>query len=213
MKDVRRADIQSDAEETRFRRLFERNPTSTIFARLADVRLAAGDTAGAIDVCRKGLRYRPSYITGHLVLGRAYLADGDLTGAEEEFQKALRLEPDNPAATWYLGELAAQSGQAERAEGYRQRLTLLDVFAVPTQAPTEPDHEQQEVQPEEEPVSDQPVTAEQNEAGEAYPFLSMTLAKLYANQGHRGRAEQVVRAIYPETAEDKLGQLSQEIVN
>jgi len=199
----------SSDELSRLSRLYERNPTSTLFARLADVHLALGDVEGAIRVCRKGLRYRPSYVTGHLVLGRAYLTFGDARRAEDEYQKVLRLEPDNPAATRYLASIAEADGDEVRARYLWDRLRVLHPFhpALQRSAPTPEPEETPEAAGEDLACSN-PERQEKDE--EAFPFVSMTLAKLYARQGHRGRAEQVARLVDPAYPEDRLGELVNE---
>ena len=58
-----------------------KNPTSILFARLADGFLRQGKVKQAVEICRRGLRYRPSYVTGHLVMGNCHLAVGRLEEA------------------------------------------------------------------------------------------------------------------------------------
>ena len=50
------------------------------------------------------------------------------------------------------------------------------------------------------------------ETGE-FPFVSLTLARLYASQGHLGLAERVVRLVNPVEADDILGRFSGEAAN
>ena len=208
------ADAPADGEVDRLRRLYDRNPTSTIFARLADAFLVMGDVRGAIDVCRQGLRYRPSYITGHLVLARALAAAGDHRRAEDEFQKVLRLEPGNPASVRYLASLAERAGDDERAAQLWDRLRTLDpanaafqsVETVDPDPADEPEPEQVD-SPTTTAPQEEPVDAEAEAKGD-FPFVSLTLARLYASQGHRGRAEKVVRLVDPAQADDLMGQLA-----
>ncbi|MCZ6635621.1 MAG: hypothetical protein O7G87_19670, partial [bacterium] len=47
-----------------------KNPTSILFARLAEGYLQQGQVKRAFEICRQGLRYRPSYVAGHLVMGK-----------------------------------------------------------------------------------------------------------------------------------------------
>jgi len=48
---------------------------------------------------------------------------------------------------------------------------------------------------------------------EEFPFVSLTLARLYADQGHPGRAERVVRLVNPEEASDILDHLIDKAAN
>jgi hypothetical protein len=182
----------------------------------------------AIRVCRRGLKYRPSYVTGHIVLGRSLLELGDLAAAEDEFYKVLTLEPDHLAAIRFLCTIATRHGDQDRSDRLRRRLRVLDPFV---QGALDRD-----VQPEaecdgvatDESVSDEvvekvlpddpaadllPAEAEpvQKEAdGAEFPFVSLTLARLYARQGHRGEAERVVRLVSPADADDILSRISKD---
>ena len=232
----------SDGEMARLKRLFERNPTSTIFARLADAYLNAGDVDEAVRVCRRGLKYRPSYVTGHIVLGRSLVQQGHEQAAEDEFQKVLTLEPDNLAAMQYLATISAHQGDLERSSRLESRLYQLNPALGLTHAP-DTQQPEPDLQPELEPVtsaaedhdaqaaevvplppavspaSGDPersadparsgMAEEETEAPE-FPFVSLTLARLYARQGHRGQAERVVRLVSPADAEDIMSRISQD---
>ena len=92
-----------------------KNPTSILFARLADEMLRSGNVDRATEICRKGLRYRPFYPTGHLVLGRCHLAAERLGEARQALYDTLALDPDNPAAYWLLGRIERRMGLEEQA--------------------------------------------------------------------------------------------------
>lgn len=203
MEQVCRVETPSDAEVARLRRLFERNPTSTIFARLADAYLDLGDAEAAVSVCRRGLKYRPSYITGHLVLGRAFVEIDDARGAEDEFQKVLRLETDLPAAIQHLATIADRSGDSERARLLWDRLRVLNPFHPVFREMKAGSDETRRSEPETETSRPERVDSEV-ESGE-FPFVSLTLARLYESQGHPGLAERVVRLVKPVEADDISG--------
>jgi tetratricopeptide (TPR) repeat protein len=216
----------SEGEMIRLKRLFERNPTSTIFARLADAYLTHGEVEEAIRVCRRGLKYRPSYVTGHIVLGRSLLESGDLAAAEDEFYKVLTLEPDHLAAIRFLGTIATHNGNQDRSDRLLHRLQVLNPLVQDTldrDTQLEADSEgvaaaasvsdvvMEKVLPEH-PAADvvtaalEPVQKEAD--GDEFPFVSLTLARLYAGQGHRGHAERVVRLVSPADADDILSRIS-----
>lgn len=219
----------TDGEIGRLRRLFERNPTSTLFARLADACLCRGDVDEAIEVCRRGLRYRPSYVTGHLVLGRAFVAARDDRSAEDEFRKVLRLDPDNPAALGHLAQLAAREGQPDRARDFVARLRLQNPFdpRVIEGELTAGSHVGQADRRVDAPLTGVEAPADEEADGaaatdeadaraptdEAFPFVSLTLARLYASQGHRREAERVVRLVDPSKADELLGRMTADAAN
>jgi tetratricopeptide (TPR) repeat protein len=203
----------SDAELVRLNRLFERNPTSTIFARLADTYLSLGQADKAVIVCRRGLKYRPSYVTGHIVLGRALIDTDALSSAEEEFQKVLTLEHDHLAALQYLAVIADRTGDSEQVQVIQDRLSVLNPFQfgkrlsepgiAAGQEESVPSHPVVEVNE----GSDQ---TDVEDSGAEFPFVSLTLARLYARQGHKGQAERVVRLVSPGDADDILDRISHE---
>lgn len=91
------------------------NPASILFARLADGLLQQGDVAQALAVCRTGLRYRPSYVAGQVVMGKCYLAAGLCEEARLAFEKALQLDANHLVARWHLGHIALQQGRGDLA--------------------------------------------------------------------------------------------------
>ncbi len=107
-------------------RICVKNPTSVLFARLADEVLNAGDAKRAAEICRRGLRYRPSYATGHLVMGRCHLAAGRSEEARQEFHKVLQLDSDNLSALWFIGRIESQMGWPESALQRFERILILD---------------------------------------------------------------------------------------
>lgn len=105
-----------------------KNPTSILFARLADGLLQKGEVKRAIDVCRLGLRYRPSYVAGHVVMGKCHLSSGRLEEARQEFQKVLQLDADHPVALWQLGLIDLEMGWEDLALQHFKRAYTLDPF-------------------------------------------------------------------------------------
>jgi len=107
-----------------------KNPTSILFARVADGYLAQGDVSRALEVCQRGLRYRPSYATGHIVMGRCHLATGRLEEAKQEFHKALQLDADNVAALWHIGQIEFEMGCRREALSTFKKALVLDPFGT-----------------------------------------------------------------------------------
>ena len=103
------------ASLAKLERICSRNPASILFARLADELLRLGNVDRAAEVCRKGVRYRPLYPTGHLVMGRCCMASGRLEDARRELHQTLALDPDNPSAIWLLGKIERRMGFEEQA--------------------------------------------------------------------------------------------------
>ena len=106
------------ASLAKLERICSRNPASILFARLADELLRRGNVDRAAEVCSEGLRYRPFYPTGHLVMGRCHMAAGRLEEARRELHDTLELDHDNPSANWLLGRIERKLGFEERALHY-----------------------------------------------------------------------------------------------
>jgi tetratricopeptide (TPR) repeat protein len=103
-----------------------KNPTSILFARLAEGFLQQGNVKRAAEICRQGLRYRPSYVAGHVVMGKCHLAFGHFEEARQEFQKVLQLDADHPAALWHLGQIDLQLGWEDLALRHFELALVLD---------------------------------------------------------------------------------------
>ena len=113
----------------KLQKICDQNPTSILFARLADGLLQRGEVARAIEVCRRGLRYRPSYAAGHVVMGKCYHAAGHYEEARLEFQTVLQLDPGHLAARWYMGKIALQLGRDDLALEYFEQAHVRDPFS------------------------------------------------------------------------------------
>ena len=116
-------------EIKKLQKICDQNPTSILFARLADGLLQRGEVTRAIEVCRRGLRYRPSYTTGHVVMGKCYQAAGHYEEARLVFQRVLQLDAGHLAAHWYMGKIALQLGRDDLALKYFEQARARDPFS------------------------------------------------------------------------------------
>ena len=71
------------------------NPKSPLFARLGAGYLKEGQAQRAVELCVAGLVDYPDYMTGHLVLARAFEVLGRNVEALVEYRRVLRVFPDN----------------------------------------------------------------------------------------------------------------------
>ena len=116
-------------EIEKLQKICDQNPTSILFARLADGLLQRGEVAHAIEVCHRGLRHRPSYATGHVVMGKCYQAAGHYEEARQAFEKVLQLDASHLAARWYIGKIALQLGRGDLALKYFEQALERDPFS------------------------------------------------------------------------------------
>jgi len=105
--------------------LLQQNPNSLTFGRVADALLKLGRVDEAIQLCEDGLRRHPSYVTGHMVLGKCYLKKKLFDQAEKEFKRVLLFDPRYLAAHKYYGDLMREIGWDNTCEmSYRKILQI-----------------------------------------------------------------------------------------
>ena len=198
--------------------------TSILFARLAEGFLRQKDVKNAQEICRRGLRYRPSYAAGHLVMGKCFLASERFEDARQEFHKVLQLDSDNLAALWYLGQVELELGFEDRALDHFERASVLDSFngelaeriemLKKGSSDEEPGASGMSLGPGleveiEAAAADQDLTALAEEIGgddaasaDLEPIATSTLAELYAGQGLIRKALDILERVHLRDPED-----------
>lgn len=81
------------------------DPSSQLFASLADFYRENGLLPEAIEICRSGLENNPDNIEGRLVLAKCFFAARDFGSAREQVTRVLTVQPENTAAKKLLGEI------------------------------------------------------------------------------------------------------------
>jgi hypothetical protein len=104
------------------------NPDSLVFSRVADLYRKAGKVDRAIDICQKGIKRNPEYVTGHLVLGRCYLQQKKQKEAAEAFSNVCRMDWRNLAAIRLLAGTMQEQGSPEKAGDLYSILLKLDPY-------------------------------------------------------------------------------------
>lgn len=93
----------------------------------ADDRIAAADTAGAIEALSGAIALRPSAMPAWLLRGETYRQRGDLTAAVRDLRRAVELSPTTTAAIERLGDaLFALERYPRAAEQFEAYLALDD---------------------------------------------------------------------------------------
>lgn len=106
----------------------EKNESSILFARLADAYLQMDRVDEAIELCERGIKKHPYYVTGHYVLGKCYLRKKLFDQAEKELKRVLLFDPKYIAAHRDYGELMAQIGWNNTCEMSYQEIIRIDPF-------------------------------------------------------------------------------------
>ncbi len=89
------------------------NPSSLVFAHLADIFYQNEDFVRAAQICEDGLARNPHYVNGHFVYGKCLLALSETDRAEEEFNRVLLYDPEHLGAHFYLAQILQERGWGE----------------------------------------------------------------------------------------------------
>jgi len=106
----------------------DKNSNSILFARLADDYLQMDRVDDAIEMCEKGIKQHPYYVTGHYILGKCYLRKKLFDQAEKELKRVLLFDPKYIAAHRDYGELMAQIGWTNTCEMSYEEILRIDPF-------------------------------------------------------------------------------------
>jgi tetratricopeptide (TPR) repeat protein len=185
-----------------YQQMLSKDPSSQAFVYLAEAYFEREMYEKAIDTCINGLRLRPHDLRARVILGLSFLRTGVWDRAEPELLKAKEMLEINAVTYQALAEIYIRKGDPEQAEQYRKVFQSLH-----SEAPAEPETDgavsKIELESVEPPQEDPDVA-------------TVTMAELYAQQGHLKKAAAVYRKILesaPGTVgvEDRLAKLEKEI--
>jgi tetratricopeptide (TPR) repeat protein len=161
----------------------EKDPSSTLFVRLAEEYRKAGRLDEAIEVLTSGIERQPSYVSARVALGKAYLEKGMLPEARDVFAQVAEAIPDNLFAHRKLGDIHRELGDLGHALAAYETVVALspmdeeaqDIIrqlresGVEPPPPDEPEPEGEEASPQAEPEP-QAVEEEPEAPPEDLPF-------------------------------------------
>jgi len=98
-------------------RRYQEDPTSRVFAPLAEAYRKAGMLDEAIEISREGLRVHPGFIGGRVALARALSEKKQFAEVIAEIEPIIRDVPDNLVAQRLLGEAYLVEGRVLDALG------------------------------------------------------------------------------------------------
>jgi tetratricopeptide (TPR) repeat protein len=112
-------------EMERYRAMIVKDPTSRVFAALAELYRKAGMLDEAVRLCLDGTKAHPKYMSGRVALARAYFDKGMIKEAKEEILTVVSITPDNIVAHKILGDIYLLEGDAVSArESFGKVLSL-----------------------------------------------------------------------------------------
>lgn len=94
---------------------FQEDPTSRVFAPLAEAYRKAGLIDEAIEIAREGLRVHPNFVGGRVALARALFEKRQYDEVIEELSIVVREVPDNLVAQRLLAESSLMLGRVTEA--------------------------------------------------------------------------------------------------
>lgn len=154
-------------------KLWQENPDSIVFAPIAEYFLKYGMIDDAYKICREGLGRHPRLVSGRLVMAKIHIKRGNFEEAEDEIKKVFLIVPGNNTAHVLLEEIShAKSKEDDMGEELKRRAF----------EPLEPG------------LIDESVF---EEVAEAVPpsWNTVTMAKIFAEQGHHQKARHIVESI------------------
>lgn len=104
-----------DAYLEKYLKEYQENPRSRVFAPLAEAYRKSGLIDEAIEICKEGLEYHPSFLSGMVALARCYFDKGLYTATIKELEKVVSEVPDNYLAQKLLAESYVLVGDKNNA--------------------------------------------------------------------------------------------------
>lgn len=117
---------QTEMSKQAFEEKLKDKPKSLVFSRLADSYRKSGDVQQAITICSEGLKLRPDYVTGQIILGRCYLEQENFNDAIKEFSKVCKQDRRNQIAIKMLADIFSKQGMEEKAGDLYNLLLKMD---------------------------------------------------------------------------------------
>src|SRR6188472_2460074 len=111
---------------------FQEDPTSRVFAPLAEAYRKAGLVDEAIEIAREGLRVHPGFVGGRVALARALFDKTQYEAVVEELTAVVRDVPDNLVAQRLLAESCLMQGRVAEALGAYKMLLYFSPDDVET---------------------------------------------------------------------------------
>lgn len=117
-----------DQQPPQFRdqlRRLQQDPSSRVFAPLAESYRRLGRLDEAIELCQRGLEHHPDFHGGRVALAKCYLDKHRFQDAQRELEKVVHLAPENLLAQKLLGEsLMAQGLDSQALHAFKMALLL-----------------------------------------------------------------------------------------
>ncbi len=109
-------------------RRFQEDPTSRVFAPLAEAYRRLGRVDEAIEICREGLEHHPDFHGGRVAYAKCLVDKKQFADAKRELERVVYAVPENLLAQRLLGEVNAVVGDKDAAlHAFKMALLLSPV--------------------------------------------------------------------------------------
>ena len=149
----------------RYYKQWQSNPSSVVFAPIADFFVSYGMLDDAIKVCKEGLKRNPDLISGHIVLARAYIAKGDIIQATKILDELAEIAPNNRLVLKLKSSLQLSNKPKEV-----EKKSHIDRTASNDTPPNDA-------------------------KASNLPWETLTMADIYISQGHYEKAKRIYKSI------------------
>ncbi len=190
----------------RYKEILAREPSSLVFAALAEAYRRKDLPDEAIAVCRRGLHHHPEFVSGRVALARAYVGKGETDRAVKELERVILTAPDNLIAQGLLLSIYEDREDWDDLEKTVHRILSVDPCDERAKRAWKKLQGHAEEDPADAPSEDR-----------SREIVTQTLAEIYASQGYNDKAFQIYRQLSlrdPENRNlhERLADLKQRIV-
>lgn len=189
-------DLLNNPAFLRYYDSWQKNPTSIVFAPIAEFYCHYKLYADARRICEAGVKANPQSVLAHYTMARVYMCTREWHAARHEAQWVLVRVPNHVGALDVLKKVDVALSAARRPV-VAQPVQLQAVQPVPVVQKVKPVVLVQEPEPadfETEVVATKPKRQRSTTLKPA-PWHTVTMAKIYAQQGHFVKARTIYKTI------------------
>jgi tetratricopeptide (TPR) repeat protein len=104
-------DLLNNSLFLKYYRQWQDDPSSVVFAPIAEYFLMYDMLDAALKVCREGLKQHPNLVSGRIVMSRIHIRRGNWEEAEAELNRVLSVVPENQMARGLIREIDARRSE------------------------------------------------------------------------------------------------------
>lgn len=190
-------DIRENSTFLRYHEVWKRNPSSVVFAPLAEILILHKCFEEAITICKKGLEKNPGLISGRIAFARAYFGIANYRRACAEALTVLKYYPNHPEAM----EICNLSEQHLNYVEPKVGPSTLDLPTITAQ-PEEVVEEVTEVKKttpvfmaEAKPEMYRELRVSELDPSTDVRWNTVTMAEIFASQGNLNMAKRIYRTL------------------